>query len=162
MKEALKQHLVSRTSASVNMVDKSRGSVEIKKLDNLGAFRNFHFESSGIRAWKAYGIGRGKLCPYKAVYLKHRQSRGSEQAECWFDSVDEKDLNPKPKQRPTAGEPLFECSAPGCTQAFALFSDLESHLNFGQHMTSLAPSESFYDKVRKDWAGKFASVDVVP
>ena len=50
----------------------------------------------------------------------------------------------------------------GCTQAFALFSDLESHLNFGQHMTSLVPSESFYDKVRKDWAGKFASVDVVP
>ena len=144
-KEALKQHPVSGTSASVNIVDKSRGSLEIKKLDNFGAFHNFHFESSGIRAWKAYGVGRGKLCPYKAVYLKHQgrtmlQTEGSEQAECWFDSVDERDLNPKPKQKPTAGEPLFECSAPGCTQAFALFADLESHLNFGQHMTSLAPS----------------------
>ena len=48
----------------------------------------------------------------------------------------------------------------GCTQAFALFSELESHLNVGQHTRIQATSESFYDKVRKDWAGKFASVDV--
>jgi Arf-GAP/Rho-GAP domain/ANK repeat/PH domain-containing protein 3 len=47
-----------------------------------------------------------------------------------------------------------------CTQAFALFSELESHLNVSQHTRIQATSESFYDKVRKDWAGKFASVDV--
>ena len=50
MKEALKQHPVSGTSTSVNIVDKSRKSLEVNKLDNFGAFHNFHFESSGIRA----------------------------------------------------------------------------------------------------------------
>ena len=55
-------------------------------------------------------------------------------------------------------ESLFECSVPGCTQAFALFSEPESHLNVGQH--TQATSESCYDKVRKDWAGKLASVAV--
>ena len=80
------------------------------------------------------------------------QTDGSEQAECWFDSVNERDLIPKSKEQPTAGEPLFECSVPGCTQAFALFSDPESHLHIGQHMTTQKPSERLYDKGRKDWA----------
>ena len=164
MKEALKQHPVSGTSASVNDVDKSRESLEVNKLDNFGAFHNFHFESSGIRAWKAYGIGSGKLFPYKALYVKHQgptmlQTEGSD-AEHWFYSVKERDLNPERKKQPTASESLFECSVSGCTQAFALFSELESHLNVGQHTRIRATSESFYDKVRKDWAGKFASVDV--
>jgi hypothetical protein len=109
MKEALKQHPVSGTSASVNVVDKSRESLEV---------------------------------------------------EHWFYSVKEIDLNPERKKQPTASESLFECSVSGCTQAFALFSELESHLNVGQHTRIQATSESFYDKVRKYWAGKFASVDV--
>jgi uncharacterized protein YggL (DUF469 family) len=164
MKEALKQHPVSGTSASVNVVDKSRESLEVNELDNFGAFHNFHFESSGILAWKAYGIGSGKLFPYKALYVKHQgptmlQTEGND-AEHWFYSVKERDLNPERKKQPTASESLFECSVSGCTQAFALFSELESHLNVGQHMRIQATSESFYDKVRKDWAGKFASVDV--
>ena len=164
MKEALKRHPVSGTSASVNIVDKSRESLKVNKLDNFGAFHNFHFESSGIRAWKAYGIGPGKRFPYKALYVKHQgptmlQTEGHD-PEHWFDSVKERDLNPERKKQPTVNESLFECSVPGCTQAFALFSQLESHLNVGQHTGTQATSKSFYDKVRKDWAAKFASVDV--
>ena len=67
MSEALIKHLVSRTSTSVNIVDKSRESLEVKKLDNFGAFHNFHFECLRIRAWKPYGIGPGKLFPYKEL-----------------------------------------------------------------------------------------------
>jgi hypothetical protein len=50
MKEALKQHPVSGTSVSVNVIDKSRESLEVNKLDNFGAFHNFHFESSGMES----------------------------------------------------------------------------------------------------------------
>jgi Arf-GAP/Rho-GAP domain/ANK repeat/PH domain-containing protein 3 len=136
----------------------------VNKLDNFGAFHNFHFGSSGIQARKAYGIGPGKLFPYKPLYVKHQgptmlQTEGND-AKHWFDSVKERDLNPERKKQPTASESLFECSVAGCAQAFALFSELESHLNVGQHTGTQATSESFYDKVRKDWAGKFASVDV--
>ena len=56
MKEALKQHPVSGTSASVNVVDKSRENPKVNKFDNFGAFHNFHFESSGIWAWNAFSV----------------------------------------------------------------------------------------------------------
>ena len=55
---------------------------------------------------------------------------------------------------------LFECSVPGCTEAFDSFSDLELHLDVGQHNNKRLPSESVYDRVRRDYAAKFASVDV--
>ena len=56
--------------------------------------------------------------------------------------------------------PLFECSVPGCTEAFDSFSDLELHLDIGRHNNKHLPSESVYDRVRRDYAAKFASVDV--
>ena len=138
MKEALKQHPVSGTSASVNVVDKSRESLEVNKLDNFSAFHKFHFESSGIQALKAYHIGLGKIFPYKALYVKHQgptmlQTEGNG-AKHWFDSVKERDLNPERKKQPTVSESLFECSVSGCTQAFALFSELESHLRPRSHL----------------------------
>ena len=74
----------------------------------------------------------------------------------------------KPRKKPSAKtneltadvNPLFECSVPGCTEAFDSFSDLELHLDIGQHNNKQLPSESVYDRVRRDYAAKFASVDV--
>ena len=45
-------------------------------------------------------------------------------------------------------------------EAFDSFSDLELHLDIGQHNNKQLPSESVYDRVRRDYAAKFASVDV--
>ena len=61
MRDALQKHPVRATSASVNMVDESKKSLQVKKIDHLSGFHNFTFESSGIRARRAYKIGRGKL-----------------------------------------------------------------------------------------------------
>ena len=113
---------------------------------------------------KVQEFGHGMLFLYKVLYVKHQgptmlQTEGND-AEHWFDPVKERDLNPERKKQLTASESLFKCPVSGCTQAFALFSVLESYLKVGQHTGTQATSESFYDKVRKDWAGKFASVDV--
>ena len=46
---------------------------------------------------------------------------------------------------------------------FEFFSDLEQHLDVGKHTSNqetMKKSESLYDKIRKDWATKFTSVDV--
>ena len=61
MRDALQKHPVRGTSASVNMVDESKKSLQVKKIDHFSGFHNFTFESSGIRARRAYKIGRGKL-----------------------------------------------------------------------------------------------------
>ena len=74
----------------------------------------------------------------------------------------------KPRTRPVTKtneltadvNPLFECSVPGCTEAFNSFSDLELHLYISQHNNKQLPSESVYDRVRRDYAAKFATVNV--
>ena len=74
----------------------------------------------------------------------------------------------KPRKKPSAKtsefttdvNPLFECSVLGCTEAFDSLSDLELHRDVGQHNNKQLPSESVYDRIRRDYAAKFASVDV--
>lgn len=74
----------------------------------------------------------------------------------------------KPRKKPAAKtselttdvNPLFECYVPGCTEAFDSFSDLELHLDVVQHNNKQFPSDSVYDRVKRDYAVKYASVDV--
>ena len=54
--------------------------------------------------------------------------------------------------------PLFECCVPGCTEAFDSFSDLELHLDVSRHKNKQL--RSLYDRVRRDYTAKLASVDV--
>ena len=42
---------------------------------------------------------------------------------------------------------------------FKKFSELESHLNVGEHRQVRSGSETVYDKIRRDWAQKFLTVD---
>jgi len=63
----------------------------------------------------------------------------------------------KPRKKPSAKtselttdvNPLFQCSVPGCTEAFDSFSDLELHLDVVQHNNKQLPSDSVYDRVRE-------------
>ena len=71
MREALQEHPVKGATAAVSMVDESKKSLQLKKIEHFSSFHNFKFEQSGIRARKAYKIGRGKLFPYDAVYVEH-------------------------------------------------------------------------------------------
>ena len=66
----------------------------------------------------------------------------------------------KTSQLTTDVNPLCECSVPGCTEAFDSFSDLELHLDVVQHNNKQLPSDSVYDRIKRDYAAKFASVDV--
>ena len=173
MREAPQKHPVRGATAAVSMVDESKKSLQLKKIEHLSSFHNFNFEPSGIRAREAYKIGRGKLLPYDTVYVEHQGAtdpQTEDATKSFFEPTKERELNPKKKVFSSKREPapegsptLFECSFPGCTQAFDLFSDLELHLDVGEHTTNPAlreTSESLYDKIRKGWAAKFASVDV--
>ena len=166
MREALQQHPVRGTSTSVSVVDESRKTLLINKLDHFGGFHNFRFEESGIRAWKAYGIGRGKLFPYDTVYVQNQGPTMLQTEEGFPDTIKDRELKPRKKPSQEQEEPstdinpLFECSVPGCTEVFDSFTDLEMHLDVGQHAKKRTQSESIYDRIRRDWAAKFATVDV--
>ena len=53
---------------------------------------------------------------------------------------------------------MFECSEPGCVKSFQTFSELESHLDVANHcVKEERPSETLYDKLRRDWVDRFTT-----
>ena len=42
---------------------------------------------------------------------------------------------------------------------FKKFSELENHLDVGEHSQVRRNSDTVYDKLRRDWAEKFSTVD---
>ena len=53
---------------------------------------------------------------------------------------------------------MFECSEPGFIKSFKTFSELESHLDIGDHcVKEKRQSETLYDKLRRDWADMYTS-----
>ena len=57
---------------------------------------------------------------------------------------------------------LFSCSEPGCNMVFKKFSELENHLDVGEHSQVRRNSDTVYDKLRRDWADKDEEIRSVP
>ena len=137
-------------------MDESKKNLLINKLEHFSCFHNFRFEVSGIRAWKAYGIGQGKHLPYDRVYVQHQGPTMLQTEDSFSNTIRERELKLRKKPSVKTSElttdvnPLFECSVPGCTEAFNSFSDLELHLDVGQHNNKQLRSESVYDRVRRE------------
>ena len=55
---------------------------------------------------------------------------------------------------------LFECPEPGCQEFFKSLCELEIHAEIGNH-GNRPVSESFYDRMRREWAERFSTVDPV-
>jgi hypothetical protein len=60
MRTALSERPVKGTSVCVCEVDEEKETLQVKKIDGFGKLHNIQFGETGIRVWKAYGIGRGK------------------------------------------------------------------------------------------------------
>ena len=69
MRDALIQHSVKGTSAAVCVVNESRKTLSVKKMEQFSSFHNFEYEADGLRVWKCYGIGDGKYIPHEMLYL---------------------------------------------------------------------------------------------
>ena len=63
MHEALKERPVKGTTAAVAILDESSKILEVQKTKQFSELHNFRYEESGIRVWKAYVVGVGRLIP---------------------------------------------------------------------------------------------------
>ena len=72
MREALQKRPVKGTTASVNLVNREKMQLVVNKQENFSSFHNFQYETKGVRVWKAYSIGRGKLVQYKEIFETHQ------------------------------------------------------------------------------------------
>ena len=141
-------------------------------MTGIQALNNFSFESAGLRAWRAYNVGPGKLfTPTQVKRFGLPQGPTGLQVVQPF-SVPREDVgvfrsvstrvecvHPQPctpqsvKDSPAdvATRAFFSCPEEGCTKTYQSFTNLQKHLDTGKHLVKLE-RESTYDSVKKKWA----------
>lgn len=110
--------------------------------------------------WKAYGVGLGKLIPFDGLFKRHQSSTDLVVVKGFFPFKDTH-LYKSAGANGTAKEGIFSCPESGCQMIFEKFGDLEAHLDVGDHTPGKLKMESTFDKLRREWAEKFSTVDQV-
>ena len=91
MNKGLESHVGLRGClVAVVEIDPFKDLHEANKIPDISLLYNFKFEDSGIRVWKAYNIGEGKLLMYKNLQIQPqdiaslvvKQPFGPRQKEC--------------------------------------------------------------------------------
>ena len=143
------------------VIDESKKSLHINKLEGFNSYHNFRYNNHGVRVWKCYEMGRGKVYDYDDIYVEHQaptMMQAQEPNLGFRDPLLRKRILKAKTQEASKKDDckvvvLFECSVSGCTKAFYSFS-IQLHQDIGNHTKS-----SQYDIIRRDWAKKFRTVD---
>ena len=135
MKEALDSYGgVRGCRVAVSEVDVSKAG-ETVEWKGISTLFNFEFLPSGIKAWKAYGVGEGQK------FLYENLSQCLQGPTCLrvimpFTTVKataQPSLISK-KKPPVICEDLFMCEEEGCVASFPTQSDLQVHMDTGRHI----------------------------
>ncbi|KAK3745380.1 hypothetical protein QZH41_001418 [Actinostola sp. cb2023] len=164
MQSALVKQPVRGTSSAVCSINESRRTAEVKKIEGFSKFHNFCFEHDGVRIWRCYSIGTGKVIPYKSLIVKSQGPTQLVTKEHFFAIRQSRALKPTNNKSPSESDEsqlIFACTEPGCNQAFARFADFELHLDVGEHVCLQETEEkNVYDNIRRDWANRCTTVNV--
>lgn len=159
MHTALSHHPVKGATASTNIICESVEQIKMNKIKNFSSFHNFEYVDNGIRVWKAFGIGKGKVISDKALYITHQEDTKLEVRDV-FPRVGMTRQGKLMKERTTSEtseEGLFECAEPGCNHTFKTFESLELHMDLGRH-SRFVNNESVYDVLKREWASNFSTI----
>ena len=121
----------------------------MNKIDGFSKLHNIQFEQKGIRAWRSYGIGRGKEIPFDQLVSQGQESTCLVITSNFFALKDTRVYKCKePLAESSDGDhdselDIFECSEPGCVKSFQTFSELESHLDIGDQIKPRPGSSRF-------------------
>ena len=156
MRYALKERPVRGTTASVNIVNAEANELEIKKVEGFSAFHNFRFEHDGVRVWKAYEMGDGKLIPYE-------RWQNTPQGPTLL-KVEEGQEFFNPRSSRVVKDPVedtnevntYQCPEGECYAVFERLEDLEIHLEIGEHKKR--EGLGLYDKLKLDWVSRFTEL----
>ena len=147
MREALINHPVKGTTCSVNLIDEKAQSIKINNITQFSNFHNFQFEENGIRMWRAYGIGKGRLFPYSSVVVHPQKATGIKTCQ-QFVPFESRTMVPENSKE--TEKQVFECTIPDCGKVFKRCGSLNLHLE----------STATISKICRDWAEKFMTIDI--
>lgn len=159
MYAAIKKYPVKGTTASVAEVDESTKSIKVNKIDKFGSYHNFEFDGENIKVWKAFGIGDGKSLKESSVVINHQQPTGLRVHKEFTEISSRRQKKLESAEDESASEEggIFECTEENCNYVFSKFSDLEMHMDLGQH-SRFVNNESVYDTLRREWANTYSTV----
>ena len=85
MRRALSERPVKGTSASVCVVEETKKTLEVNKIEGFSKLHNIQFEEKGISVWRSYGVGRRKEIPFEELVLLSQENTGLVVSEECFD-----------------------------------------------------------------------------
>ncbi len=163
MYDALKSRPVRGTTAAVCIMSENSQDLKVRKVKGFSAFHNFRYEKDGLRVWKAFGVGEGKLILWNKIYLHHQEPTNMEIAnEKGFFQVTSRNVELKLKHNECdeleEEEKVFKCQEEGCALSFHSIEEVEAHRTFFDHNKLKTKTEGLYDTLRRKWVGTFSSV----
>ena len=168
MRRALSERPVKGTSVCVSVVDETKKNLDVNNIEGFSKLPNIHFEEKGTRVWRSYGVGRGKQVPFDELLSLSQGNAGLVVSEEFFDCRDTrvykcKDTTTESSVSSDSEIDMFECSELGYVKSFKTLSELESHLDIGNHcVKEERQSETLYDKLWRDWVDMFTtSVNII-
>ena len=161
MRTALSEPPVRGTTACVCSVNELHLTLAVNRMDGFSRYHNFKFDLNGVRVWRAYGVGQGRLIPYEDIIVKPQNP--TDLVMMWtFFQLMRLEFMCLPYLRVMVNKLAVFSPAPslGGHMVFKKFSELENHLDVSEHRRVRGGgSETVYDKVRRDYAEKFLTVD---
>ena len=135
-------------------------------IDSISQFNNFCFTEAGLRVWKAYSVGEGKLLdPSKldkvtppaltlinaaasgSSFQPIKPRRGRLQTD-HSESEEEEDVGIESPSAESQAPALFFCPKGGGVRVYMRYKNLENHLACGNHKR-ISDKETFHDKTDK-------------
>ena len=162
MQVALEKRPVQGTTAAVFCVSEEKETLKMKKIANYSSLHNFEFTPDGLRVWKAYNIGTGKLISWESIILYPQEATGLVEEKSFF-PTSTREMYRKTNQQKKDGEDedSIECPNPQCMAEFHSRSELEAHLNvIGHHSPAEQVRRGLYDTLRIDWVRRFQNISL--
>lgn len=181
MKRALDSYGgVKGCRVAVADVDVAKQEMSDHTWKGIQSLNNFEFLSTGVRVWKAFGIGKGKLLKNKVLreMANPQGNTGIAIAEEFSDPAKDKGVFTRISKKKqctqqetgeSANAPTedvsaargFSCPDINCIKVFVSSSALDRHLDSGKHMYR-PHLESSHDSIKRKWVKACTSVGSAP
>ena len=168
------------SSAKASYVTFNPSSTPHIKWDGVSLLNNFKYEENGIRTWRAFSVGPGKLIPwsqfegvlqvpetlqlvdppsqkastrpsFKSVRHRHVNKKSASDSEAASDANNQEQEDDGSENE--GASLLFPCPEEGCVKAYSRFVSLQAHLDTGKQKR-LPEQETLYDKAKRGYASK--------
>lgn len=154
MKTALESHGgVKGCRVAVVEVDTSKENNTDNKIPGISLLNNFQYQKNGIRVWKAYNIGPGRVIPFKDLIVLPQGETGLKIIQP-FGQIEQRGRVGESVRQKTE---IYSCQETGCILTFKTQAEADNHMDTGKHHLEV-DCESMYDRIRRKWAGAVTGV----